>query len=221
MSTDHNDEMDRYWLKTLGEAGTILSGASDAQLRVKLFDVLEEFFDLSNCWQEVIRFTAVPNILEYKVYPTDGGRVLRLLTVLDANNVPQATVMGNIGSVQFLYPYSNPQAMTAVVVKTATDPLNCFPPGIPDWLLPVHGRAILAGILGNMMIEPGTSYFNPTMGNFHLRRFRDLVMHARVATMRMNAIGTQAWAYPQQFRTTTQRGGVSTFNVHPSAYPPR
>lgn len=211
----NSDEMDRYWVKILGQAHTILSGASEAELRVQLFDVLEEFFDNSNCWTEAINFTVIPNTLEYPIKPLTG-RILRLMGVIDQNNVPQQAVMPTIGTVQFLYPYSQTQPMTAVVVKTVTDPLGCFPPGIPDWLLPTHGRAILYGILGNMMIQPGQSYSNPPVGNFHLRKFRDLTMHARVAAMKMNTVGAQAWAYPQQFKVSSQRGGVSTFNVNPS-----
>src|SRR5881394_1528085 len=130
MSTD--DECDRYWAKLLGQAIVAVPGASDALLKVQLFDTLEEFFDGSNCWVEAIRFTVVPEIMDYQLFPQDG-RILRLDAVLDQNNVPQAALMPTPGCVQFLYPYNNPLPMTAVVVKTVTDPLQCFPPHIPEW----------------------------------------------------------------------------------------
>ena len=209
------NEMERYWTIILGQAGSVLSGASDAQLRTQLFLVLDEFFDKSNCWQETFNLSVIANTLQYPIIPV-VGKIVRLLAVIDQNNIPQAAVMPNIGMVQFLYPYSNTQPMTAIVVKTVADPLGCFPPNIPDWILPTHGRAILSGILGSMMIQPGTSYMNPTIGNFHLQRFKDMIAKARVAAMKMNTIGSQAWMFPQQFRTRTQRGGVSTFNVNPS-----
>ena len=208
-------ECERYWVKVLGQAKVSLSGASDKELEVQLFDVLDEFFDKSNCWQETINFPVVINNLDYPIFPT-CGRILRLNGVYDQHNTPQQAVMPTIGIVHFLYPYSSTQQMWASVIKTVTDPLNCFPPNIPDWVLPAHGRAILAGILGNMMIQPGQSYSNPTLGNFHLRRFLDLIAHARVAALRMNTVGSQAWAFPRQFATSSQRGGVSTFNVHPT-----
>jgi hypothetical protein len=209
-------DCDLYLRKILGESNVILSGASDAQLRVQLFDTLEEFFDGSNSWQELLSITVVPDTLDYALIPANGGQIIRLLGVYDSNRVPQAATMPDINTLHFLYPYNNTQSMTAIVVKNVTDPLKCYPPFIPDWVLPVHGRGILAGILGGMMIQPGTSYFNPTLANFHLRKFRDAISKARVATMKANAVGTQSWVFPQAYRTSSQKGGVSTFNVYPT-----
>jgi hypothetical protein len=209
------DQTDAYWAKLMGEAAVSLSGASDAELRVQLFNVLEEFFDGSNCWREALSIVVIPNTMDYQLFVL-SGRILRLWGVYDQNNVGQPAVMPCIGTVRFLYPYSDTQPMTAVVVKTATDPLACFPPNIPDWLLPVHGLGLLHGLLGNMMQQPGQSYSNPQLAMFHLQKFRDAIAHARVAAMKMNAVGAQSWAFPQQFRVFGQKGGVSTFNVHPT-----
>lgn len=209
-------EADRYWARLLGQAAVSLTGASDALLKVQLYDTLEEFFDGSNCWVESIGLTVVPETLDYKLYPVEGGRIIRLDSVVDQNGVAQAAVMPDIGTVRFLYACSNPQPVTVVVVKTVTDPLLCFPPNIPDWLLPAHGLGILHGIIGGMMLQQGQSYSNPTLANFHLRKFGDIVAKAYVATSKMNTVGLQPWAFPQQFRVSGQRGGVSTFNVHPT-----
>jgi hypothetical protein len=209
-------ELDRYWRKLLGQAEVTLSGASRVELRVQLYEVLEEFFDLSNCWQEGIPFTVVPEMMNYPIY-TASGRILRLNGVLDQNYVTQAAVMPEIGKISFLYPYSNTQTMTAIVVKTVTDPLCCHPPsGVPDWLLPVHGIGLFHGVVGKMMLQPGQSYSNPQVANYHLQKFRDAWAHARVAVARANTIGTQNWVFPQQFRVTSQKGGVSTYNVLPT-----
>jgi len=208
-------ECDLYLAKIIGESNVYLSGASDAQLRVQLFDTLEEFFDGSNAWQELIPVTVIADTLDYPL-TTNKGQILRLLGVYDQNKVPQQGLMPEIGTLHFLYPYSNTQSMTAVVAKTVTEPIKCFPPHIPNWVLPVHGRTILAGILGGMMIQPGTSYFNPTLGNFQLRKFRDGISKARVAAMKANTMGTQTWIFPQAYRVSSQKGGVSTFNVYPT-----
>jgi hypothetical protein len=138
---------DLYLAKILGESNTILSGASDAQLRVQLFDTLEEFFDGSNSWQGLISVTVIADALDYPLV-TNTGRIMRLVGVYDQNRVPQAATMPEIGTLHFLYPYTNTQPMTAIVAKNVTDPLKCYPPFIPDWVLPNHGRGILAGILG-------------------------------------------------------------------------
>jgi hypothetical protein len=192
-----------------------LTGASDALLRVQLFDTLEEFFDGSNCWMESIQFTVVPDLLDYKLYPV-SGRIIRLDSVIDQNNVPQSVVMPEVGTVRFQYPYTDVQPMVANVVKNVTDPLSCFPPHIPDWVLPAHGLKILHGIIGNMMLQPGQSYSNPPLANFHLAKFNDGISGAYVSSSKMNTVGAQPWAFPQQFRVSSQRGGVSTFNVHPA-----
>jgi hypothetical protein len=205
-----------YWAKLMGQANVALTGASDAELKVQLFDVLEEFFRDSNCWQEAIFFTVIPDTLEYPLTPLTG-RIVRLNGVLDQNNVPQQAVMPEVGTVRFLYPYSNPQPMRAVFVKNVTDPLSCNPPNVPDWVLPLYGNGILRGIIGNMMLQPGQSYSNQALSLSHLRKFRDVIAQARVATMRANTIGAQAWTFPQSFRTNSQRGGVSTANVSPPA----
>jgi hypothetical protein len=211
---DNTDEIDRYWAKLIGQALVTLPGASDALLRVQLFDTLEEFFDGSNCWLESIRFTVVPDMLDYKLYPV-SGRIIRLDNVIDQNNVAQSAIMPEIATVRFQYPYSNVQPMVANVIKNVTDPLSCFPPHIPDWILPVHGLKILHGLIGNMMLQPGQSYSNPPLANFHLAKFSDGISGAYVSSSKMNTVAAQPWAFPQQFRVSGQRGGVSTFNVLP------
>jgi hypothetical protein len=207
-----------YWAKLLGRAAVFLSGASSAQLRVQLFDVLDEFFNNSCCWLENIDLVVVAETLDYPLTPI-CGRIVRLSEVLDQHNVRQQAVMPEIGTVHFLYPFNQVQPMTAIVVKTVTDPFNCSPPHVPEWLLPTYGLGILYGIVGHMMLHPGMSYSNPQMGNFYLQKFGDSINHAMVATTKMNKVGAQAWSFPQQFAVRGQRGGVSTYNVHPT--PPR
>jgi hypothetical protein len=209
-------DQDQYWSKLLGQASVPLTGASDAALRVQLFDVLQEFFDRSNCWQEAIGFTVIPDTLEYPLRPLTG-RILRLYGVVDQNNVPQPAIMPVIGTVRFLFPYTNTQPMTAMVVKNVDDPFACYPPHIPEWVLPAHGLGILHGILGNMMLQPGMSYSNTALAQFHLAKFADAIAKARIAMSRANTVGSQNWAFPQQFRVSGQRRGFSTANVNPAS----
>jgi hypothetical protein len=128
----------------------------------------------------------------------------------------EQAIMPDIGTVHFLYPFSQTQPMTAIVVKTVTDPLMCYPPYIPDWILPKHSLTLLHGIIGNMMMIPAQSYTNPQMAQFHLNKFNDGTTGAFVANSKANTIGAQPWMFPQSHRSSSQRGGISTYNVHPS-----
>jgi hypothetical protein len=209
------DEFNFYWGKLMGQAKVGLIGASDAQLRVQLYDVLHEFFDQSCCWAECINFTVVPDMLDYPLQVTQG-RILRLEAVLNQHNFREQAIMPDIGTIRFLYPYSQVQPMTAIVVKTITDPMTCYPPNIPDWILPKHSQVLLHGLLGHMMMIPAQSYTNPQMAQFYMHKFSDGMVGAMVSSLTANTIGVQNWLFPQSHRTSSQRGGISTFNVHPS-----
>ena len=97
------NEADRYWAKIVGQAAVAVAGASDALLRVQLYDTLEEFFDGSNCWTRTSISPSFPRPRTTSSTP-HGGRILRLDSVLDQNNVPQQAVMPEIGTVHFLLP---------------------------------------------------------------------------------------------------------------------
>src|SRR5215468_5779552 len=215
MSEAYECETEEEVAKLFGEASAILTGSSQAQLTISLFDVLREFFNYSNSWMEWIQFTVVPETQDYVLEPTQG-RVLRLLGVVDQNRVPQAAVMPELGVVSFLYPYTIVQPMWACVaknvIKAFKDGKPCVP-WFPDWVLPTYGVGILEGVLGYMMMQPGTSWSNAQAGLFNLQKFRTAVALARVEAMRARTVGAQAWAYPQSFRVTSQKGGVSTFNI--------
>jgi hypothetical protein len=206
---------DAYWAKLLGQAKVMLMGISDQQLKVQLFDTLDQFFDESNCWTENVDFTVIPETLDYPLQVVEG-RIVRLEAVLNQHNMQEQAVMPDIGIVHFLYPFNQIQSMTAIVVKTVTDPLCCFPPNIPEWILPKHGLTLLHGVVGSMMMVPAQSYTNPQMAQFHLAKFNDGISGAFVASAKANTVGAQPWIFPQSFRSSSQRGGVSTYNVHPS-----
>jgi hypothetical protein len=218
--TDDVSAGDSYLVQLLAQAESTLAGASTAQLKSTFFDVLREFFNLSNSWQETISLTVIPDLFDYDLAPV-SGRIMRLWAVTDQNNVPQQAIMPIPPMVHFLYPFSDPQPMTAIVVKNVDSPLECFPPVFPEWVLQNYGLGLLDGLIGRMMAMPGQSYSQPDVGKYYLSRFRDATYQARVATRLANTVGGQAWLYPQQYRTTSQRGGVSTFNVNPSPMPLR
>jgi hypothetical protein len=202
-----------------------LVGASMPAIKAELFDVIREFLDDSSSWIESIQFWVLPNTLDYPLTPS-GGQIIRLAGVVDTNNVPQQALMPTLGTVSFLYNYSQSQLMTAGVIKT----VDCPPyygvsspndigrgdpqglPVVPDWLFPIYGKIIQDGVVGHMMLTPNKSYTDQTNGTRFTMQFRNGVNKARVAALRRNTMGSQAWSYPQTWRTRNQRGGVSTGN---------
>lgn len=191
-----------------------LTGASDSGIKGEIFDVFREFFNDSSSWMEDIAVSINAGTLAYDLVPGDGGRIVRLAGVVDVNNIPQPALMPVMGQLLLQYAQNSAQTWTATVVKSVSLPtLKDQFPSVPDWVLPVFGEAIISGVLGRMMAQPNKSYTDKEQSKYHLARFRKGITDARVATLRRNTVGSQAWSYPQGFRSRGQRGGVSVGNA--------
>jgi len=196
----------------MNQARVKLPGASDAGIKGELFDVLHEFFSDSSAWQEAITFDVMPTLQDYALV-ADGGQIVRLVGVMDANGIPVPASMPTIGTVLLQNAYDTAQVLTATVAKTVSLPIHRDynnVPQMPIWTLPVWGRTILDGVLGKMMTQVSKSYTNETLGTYHLKRFRDGIAMAKTAMLRRNSFGAQAWQFPQGYRTRNQKGGVSS-----------
>jgi len=206
-------------LELLASAKALLMGASDNHLIITLHRTLKEFFDGSNCWTEGIGVMVVPNTLDYPIRPITG-EIIRLQAVIDQNNVLQAAVLlQDLDTLHFIYPYNNVQPMVAIVSKNVTSPYRDgrpFVPFVPKEIYRNYGIGILDGLVGWMMSDDGQSYSNPAKGMGRLLRFRNTIAQARISASHMNVLAGQNWAFPQAFRVTSQKGGVSTFNMNPS-----
>lgn len=205
----HENDFNRF----MDLARIKLTGASDAGIKAELFDVLHEFFSDSGAWRELLTINVTPGITTYSLVPQQGGKIIRLLGVFDPNQIPQEAFMPEFGTLQFVYPVNTPNPYTVAVEKQVVLPTarNAVPDA-PSWVLQVYERTILDGVLGKMMGQQNKSYSADTLSTYHLRRFRDGIQMARTAVARQNTKGAQTWAYPRQFRSSTQRGGISTAN---------
>jgi hypothetical protein len=206
---------DRDFERVISQAKIKLTGASEAGLKAGMFDVLNEFIGDSNCWTEWLTVNIVPNVQDYRITPKEGGMVKRLVAVFDANKIGLPAMLPKMEPPSAVLHLEWPQNINIVakayVVKDLVLPTGRKDiPDAPDWLFPMYGRYILEGILGHSMNEPAKSYSNQAQSGYHLKRFRDGIAMAKTATMRANLFGGQAWRFPGQFRTTSQRGGVST-----------
>jgi hypothetical protein len=225
----NNEDLTRL----MNQARIKLIGASDAGIKNELFEVFTEFFDISSCWTEQIDLDGMAYQKDYDLTVSEG-RIIRLggaavsslystaaaLAAAEAVNNGQS--LGLHSQVAFLPTFStlhleNPpssnQALRVTVVKNVSLPTaRDGVPLAPDWVLPIYSRYILAGVLGNMMNQPQKSYSNDTVGTYNLKRFQEGIARARVAAMRANTAGAQAWSFPQGFRTRSQRGFMNIGN---------
>lgn len=198
----------------LNQARVRLPGASDAQLKAELYDVLTEFFEDSRCWLESVRFNVVTDTTVYEITPTEG-QIIGLVGVLDSQSYPQAALMPDLGRVILGVKPNVAQAPLyyyAIVSKNVSLPAgrDQLPIG-PDWVLPRWHLGILAGMLGSMMAHKDKTYSDEKRGGYHLRKFRNAIAQARVAALRQHTLGAQAWRFPQGFSNNTQRFGVPGF----------
>jgi hypothetical protein len=205
------DERDLDHLLNL--ARTELVGASDGGMKAQLYDVCHEFFADSNAWVEHLQVPILANVQDYTLIPQRGGMVLRLVSVWDTNFIVLPALIAEIeppnAIMHLMHPQNVNQTARVVVIKQVYQREHDIPVA-PRSLLPMYERVILDGLLGKMMGQSTKSYSNETLSTYHLRRFRDGIMQARVATERANVYGGQAWRYPNSFRSNSQRGGVST-----------
>lgn len=221
----------------LNQARVELPGASDAGIKHTLYEVLHEFFDTTSAWKQDVQIHVQPFIQAYGV-SVDAGQIIRLFTVLDQNLIQQPAVLmapslpgppggstagplsvntppnpsseADFMTVSLQLQYSTPQIFTASLILNVTIPQgHDGVPDMPSWTLSKFGRVILDGLLGRMMAQPTKSYTQDSLSTYHLKRFRDGMAMVRVAITRSNTVGSQNWAFPQQFRTRNQRGGVS------------
>lgn len=196
--------------RLLNQARINLPGASDAALKLGLFDVFSEFFNMSSSWRENIDISIVPSTQDYDVVPAEGGTIIRLVGVQDSNKFPQPANMADFGTIHFRDPYNIAQTFTSQVVKNVVLPTNDnHIPEVPDWTLRVYGMTIMAGLLGYMYAQPAKTYTNETNAAYWMKKFQNGIAMARAAALRNNTFGTQAWSFPQTFRTNSQRPGMS------------
>ncbi len=197
----------------IDQATVKLSGASSAGIKAELFDVLHEFFASTDAWQETIPVTVPAATTDVSVIPSEGGKVIRLQYVIDANMLPQEAFLIGFDTIHLRNPYSAQTSLSARVIKTVIFPTDKHSiPDIPEWLLQVYPRAILDGVLGTMMNQQQKSYTNLKLGMYHLQRFRDAMATAAAQVRYSQTAGAQAWRFPNNFHISSQRGSVSTIN---------
>lgn len=210
-----------------------LPGASDDGIKQAMWGTIKEFLQDSNTWIEQQKLLVTAGINVYNITPRDGGQIIRLVGVQDGNLIPARATMQTLGVLhinQQITVTSIDQPINPVAPSTTSSTFpwrvclvkNIQLPGTkdklpiaPQFVLQVYSETIKAGVLGRMMLQPGTSYTNLQLAKYHLARFRDGIGIARNDVWNQNVQGGQRWAFPQQFATCSQRGYTSTAQPWP------
>jgi hypothetical protein len=209
--TINRDDLGRI----LNQCRTQLPGSTDAAIQAQLFNVIDEFLTNSNAWNEWVPFTIGNNNQAYTITPAQQGMIKRLGQILDTNGVLYpATVTGYFPpaiTIWLVFPQNMNISVNAITYKTIILPTTHDDiPIAPNWLLPMYERAIEAGVVGNMMLQIDKPYSDKGEGARQRRTFLNETASARVAALRGGLYGGQSWRFPGNWRTNSQRGGVST-----------
>ena len=186
---------------------TRLPGALDSATQHEIFEVLDEFFDKSNVWQETIRFSALTTKLVYEIEPeASSATILRLIKLENADETPIYGTMQTPGELVLdSYP-SETQYYYATVSLGVTEPLRTDEyPKCPEWVLKKYRDVIVDGVLGRMMSQMAKPYTNERMAIYHMRRFQSGCGTAKHESLHMNIRSGQAWRFPQGFARMSRR----------------
>ncbi len=196
-----------------------LVGASDAAVRMAMFDMFHEFFNDSSIWKEVIPGNILPSVLLYQLVAGGAqdffdidpvGKIIRLLGVADANYVPIPADMPEPPIMRLAYPPSMVTSVWAAVIKNVDTPVTVSAlPEVPYHIVQTYLPYLLRGVLGLMQQQKDKPYTDAKMATLNYQSFRQGVNMARTNALRNNLFGSNAWRFPQAFRTRTQKGGIS------------
>lgn len=192
----------------------IVPGVSDSGIKAKMFEVLKEFFEDSLSWKEDITFQAQANVQTYPIVPQKGGQLWSLGGVWDQNHFPVAAFIDDsYENLQVVYPITTlpSNLWTMRIYKTVALPTTRDDiPIAPAWMASKWSAALVDGLVGNLTLEQGKSYTDLNKSAYHLKRFRKYIQDAKVSAMHAHTRGAQAWSFPTQWRTNSQRGGLVT-----------
>lgn len=200
-----------------------LNGASDGAIQDMLFEVFHEFFNDSSSWQEIIPFMTVlnttstpnmPNNVRYYIAPNEqpAGQIIRLVGIFDPFNVPVQGWMNPPGTIQLQFSPSSVITYNAIVVKNV-DLSEGAVPQVPLHFIAEYEGGIVDGVIAKMMMQKNRPYTDVVSARSHYAAYRNRVNEAKIDMMRNNTFGSNAWSYPQQYRSNGQRGSVSVGNI--------
>jgi hypothetical protein len=187
--------------RLMSNVSTHLPGATPAVIQLELFNVLSDFFQNSNIWQEDIPFAVraadtVPTT--YYVEQESLASIVRLLWMVDSSSLPKFGTMATPGEIVLLNQPSQDDTYTATVALTINDPVGADGfPEFPDWIVNKYSTGLIDGVVGRMMAQPAKPYTNMQLAGVRTRSFRSCVATAKAEALHMNVNNAQSWRFPR------------------------
>jgi hypothetical protein len=193
--------------RLMNNAMVHLPGATVPVMQQELFNVMTDFFQGSNVWNEDIPLT-IPGLdpagTVYLLAPQQPAQIDKLLWVFTAPNDNSIRRGGAIGAAMSvpgeLVLNTQPSSDTDIIVTVA---LTVQDPAdrdgyvqFPAWVLQKYMNVLQDGLIGKMMAHPVKPYTNMQLSVFHSRAFKSGISQARVEWTRNNTYRQQAWRFP-------------------------
>ncbi|RZN09638.1 hypothetical protein CWO91_16550 [Bradyrhizobium genosp. SA-3] len=186
--------------RLMNNARSRVPGATDTVLKQELFNVMNDFFQTSNIWQEDVAFAVNTTDKTYTITPAESyAAIVRSLYVLNSGGLPVGPYqMLTPGTIVFKDVQSQAGTYTATVSLTVDDPLagDGFPQ-FPAWVLNKYSTGIIDGLVGRVMSQPAKPYTNIQLAAVHLRSFRSCMSDAKTEALHKNVNNGQTWRFPK------------------------
>lgn len=198
------------YARLINQAIVEVYGATDAGIRQALYEVLHEFFQETNAWQECISVAITAGTTTYTLLPIEGGEFVRLMALLDSNQSGIAAVTDMVGTITLRDTPANSATYTATIAKTIGIPVDRDgKPEIPDWTISRFYPIVMSGLLSHLYMQPKKPYTNPTLGSYHGKKFMNGLGKVKSAVIHGNLQGAQTWRFPSAWQNSasSQRFG--------------
>lgn len=185
-------------------------GVVRAVAKRELILAAREFYRDSAAWREVTdNFYFDVGDYTYTAVSSDASAEVMLITGVEANGSPltkkaeRPTGERTTGTPLYWIPtgggtfqlwptpdmYEDEVVVRTILIPAATTST------LPDIAYTLHYDALLDGVLGRLYAHPAKPYSNPTLGQYHLTRFRNAIGAAAGMTKQGGAPG-QNWSFP-------------------------
>lgn len=203
------------WRGIFARIRSQVPNAPDALIRQEIFNIMVDFTQGTNLWQEDVPINVVPNQLTYP-FSVTSGVTYRLMVVYkdgdqNKNWVDSGITMRVPGVLQLTRGQSEAVLWHAVVAKACRTPLviNGTDTGYPEvdaWIVDQNSDTIYYGTMWLLQRMPAKAFRDPVAARENGMIYSSAKSQARVDGMRTNVFGGQAWLYPQGFATITRKG---------------